>query len=448
MEAWLAQFENVQDTLPGDSIPWLREARQQAIANFSASGFPTLRDEAWKYTNVAPIKKRQFRLAKAQEISLTAADLAAFRFADLAAHEMVFVNGHFSAEHSSSVSLPGVELKNLNGWLSETDKSLDFKSPNDSNVFATLNNAFLSEGVVLRVDDNVVIEKPVHIIFVATETEEAVMAAPRVEIQLGTNSQVTVIESYVATGPTQNLTNVLTQITAGENSQLEHYRLQDESLQAYHVANIFIDQKRASRVICHSVSLGASLARVDINVDLVEPGAETVLNGLFMAKGRQLTDHHLLVDHLSPHTRSEQFFKGVLDDASRGVFNGKVIVHEDAQKIEAVQTNKNLLLSPDAEIDTKPELEIYADDVKCSHGATIGQLNDTELFYLRSRGIEEQKARALLIYAFADDVIERMRLLPIREYLEYKVVGQLSSLDDGSIEQNIVHSIEDIKGLE
>lgn len=425
MERWLTQFAEIEASLPGASQAWVRDARKQGIRHFQQTGLPTLRDEAWKYTSVAAITKRDYLLADQARYDLTSSDLEAFRFTGLETCERVFVNGHYCPDLSCKGEIPaGMMIENIAASLEKGGQPLTLQA--GDNVFASLNNAFMSDGLILQLADNTVVEKPVHLLFVSTESEQPVMIYPRVEIRLGVNSKVTLIEHYVSHGAAKNLTNALTNIVAGENSQIEYYRLQDESLDAYHIANVFIDQKQDSKVTSHSISLGAALARVDIVVKLAAEKAETKLNGLFMGQGRQHTDHHLLVDHLSPHTRSDQYFKGVLNNASRGVFNGKVIVHEGAQKIESNQVNRNLLLSANAEIDTKPELEIYADDVKCAHGATIGQLSETELFYLQSRGIDEEKARSILTYAFADDVISRMRLGPVQDYLEQKVVGQLS----------------------
>ncbi len=442
MESLVSKFEQFLETednvtLSNNSLDWLTNARKKGIAHFAKVGLPTPRDEHWKYTNVAPIKKKEFSLTNTKEHDVKAADLDVFRFKNLETIELVFINGLFCSALSSTVSDErGIVLNNLSSWLAEGHQQ-DLTVDAGDYVFASLNNAFMSDGAVLHVADNELLEKPVHLIFVATDTEQATMTYPRIDIRLGKNAEAKLIESYVSLGEAKNLTNVLTNIIADENSQLEHYRIQEESDAAYHLANIFIEQKKDSRVTSHSVSLGSAIARVDAKVNLSETGTENILNGLFLGKGRQHTDHHLLVHHLSPHTRSEEYFKGILDNASRGVFNGKVVVHKDAQKIEAIQSNKNLLLSPNAEVDTKPELEIYADDVKCAHGATIGRLSDTELFYLRSRGISEEKARALLTFAFADDVVNRMSLVPVREYLERKLIGQLSSSDQ----------IDDLKDL-
>lgn len=442
MESLVSKFEQFLVTednaeSAGNKPEWLTNARKKGIEHFVEVGLPSPRDEHWKYTNVTALKKKEFSLAKTKGGDVKDADLDAFRFKNLETIELIFINGQFNSELTSEINdEQGVVLNDLSSWLAEGNKQ-DLSLETGDYVFASLNNAFMSDGAVLHVADNELLEKTVHLIFVATETEQATMAYPRIDIRLGKNAEAKLIESYVSLGDAKNLTTALTNIVADENSQLEHYRLQEESYSAYHMANIFIEQKRDSRVTSHSVSLGAAIARVDIKVNLSETGTENILNGLFLGKGRQHTDHHILVHHYSPHTRSEEYFKGILDNGSRGVFNGKVIVHEDAQKIEAIQSNRNLLLSPNAEIDTKPELEIYADDVKCAHGATIGRLSDAELFYLRSRGIDEEKARALLTFAFADDVVMRMSLAPVREYLERKLIGQLSSSDQ----------IDDLKDL-
>ncbi len=427
------QFTERKDSFVGASVPWLNAAREQGIDHFSEVGFPTVRDEAWKYTNISPIEKHDFQLTDNEDIFLVKEDINEFRFNQLNTNELVFVNGKFASHLSQFDQNDGAVLENMSDWLvNKADQDLSIKT--NDNVFASLNNAFMTDGAVLHIEKNISLEKPIHLIFISTQTDEKIMSYPRIDIRLDANAEATVIESYVCLTDedtsVKNLTNTLTNIVAGPNSQLEHYRIQQESLAAYHIGNILIDQQKDSRVTSHSISLGASIARVDIKVKLSEAGSENILNGLFMGKGRQHTDHHILVDHLNPHTRSEEYFKGIMDDGSRGVFNGKVIVHKDAQKIEAIQSNKNLLLSPSAEVDTKPELEIYADDVKCAHGATIGRLNDAELFYLQSRGISAEKATALLTYAFADDVISRMNIAPVREYLEQKIVGQLSSLEN------------------
>lgn len=426
MDRWIAQFEAVKAALPGATNSTLNAQREESITQCREQGLPNTRDEAWKYTNVGPLSKHDFVFGtESTSDLLSKEDLADYRFADLKTHELVFVNGVFQAELSYSDSLPeGVSVESAKAHLERGENLTAL--PDSENVFVALNTAFMSDGAIVRVAKDTQLKQPIHLIFINAETDQSIMQYPRVDIVTEAHSEVTIIESYVAKGQAKHFTNALTSITAGENAQVEHYRIQDEATATYHIGNLFIDQQRNSRVVNHAISLGASLARVDTNVKLASENAEVVLNGLFMAQGRQHTDQQLRIDHISPHTRSDQFYKGVLDNASRGVFVGKVVVHEDAQKIESVQVNKNLLLSKKAEVDTKPELEIYADDVKCAHGATIGQLDDKELFYLQSRGIDEAKARSILTYAFADDVISRMRLEAIQQTLEKRVVGQLA----------------------
>ncbi len=426
MENWLQQFAEHRERLPGAQQPQIRALREESIQRVADAGLPTLRDEDWRYTSLQPLGRREFKLSEAVSPSLEAADLEAFRFPELDTWQMVFVDGQFMPGLSKIEDLPdGVIVHDLASWLVDENREA-LMLRNEANVLASLNTAFMVDGAVIRTRENVIVEKPLHLIFITTAREGSFMVVPRIDLRTGANSEIRVVENFVAMGAAQSLTNTLTNIVAGENSRIEYYHLQEESKEAWHLANIFVDQKQDSRVIGHSVSLGAALARVDFHINLDAAGGENILNGLYMGKDRQHTDHHILIEHLSPHTRSEQRFKGIMDGASRGVFNGKVVVHEGAQKIEAVQSNRNLLLSDQAEVDTKPELEIYADDVKCAHGATVGQLNEDELFYLRSRGIGEEKARALLTWAFADDVISRMALDPIRQTLEKKLAGEFS----------------------
>lgn len=423
MDQWLAQFTAAKEQLPGALHPALQSEREALISQAQTIGLPDRRNEAWKYTNLTALSKKEFALAAdTAPVSLDEEALESWRFADLDTIELVYVNGR--AQHADLPDVAGLSIATVAEWLN-AGNALP-RLPETDNVFAQLNSAFTSEGVVITVDEGAVIERPIHVVFINAETNQPIMQMPRVIVQTGANSQIKVIESYVGCGAAQHFTNALTHLNAGPNAQIEHYRIQDEAQQTFHIANLIIEQAADSRVVNHAVSLGAALARVDTHANLTANNAEVELNGLFMAQARQHTDQQIRIDHAHPHTRSDQFYKGVLDGHSRGVFNGKVVVHEDAQKIESAQVNKNLLLSDNAEVDTKPELEIYADDVKCAHGATIGQLDNKSLFYLQSRGIDIEKARSILTYAFADEVIERMSLEAVKHYLEKRVVGQLA----------------------
>jgi Fe-S cluster assembly protein SufD len=295
--------------------------------------------------------------------------------------------------------------------------------------FSSLNTAFMQDGAVIIVPDNMTVEIPIHIIYLTDDQAGASASGPRNLIVLGKNARATVIETYSGPDDTEYFTNSVTEVSLEAGAALDHYKLQQEGQKGFHIGSLEVWQQRDSRFYSHSISLGGKLARNDINVKLQGPGAQVILNGLYLAGGTQHIDNHTRIDHLSPHTSSKENYRGVLSGRARGVFNGKVIVHKDAQKTDAHQSNANLLLSSEAEVDTKPELEIYADDVKCSHGATVGQLDENMLFYLQSRAIPEDLAHSLLTFAFAEDVISRIQLAPVRRRLEQHVVGQLPDAD-------------------
>jgi len=413
-----------------DNPAWLREHQQAAAETFSRLGFPTLRHEDWKYTDVRPIIKRSFRMVQESPPEPDAARLDALRFPELDCHELVFINGFHTARSSRLHGLEnGITVQPLSGMLQQQpdrlENYLNRYNNIDKNGFVAMNTAFLHEGAVILIPDNVQMAKPLHLIFLSDHREDPYASMPRNLIVLGNNSRATVIESYFGVDGAEYFTNTNTEVILNNGAALEHYKIQREGLKGYHVGNLQVHQQRDSRLESHSISLGGRLARSDIDIGLAETGAEVLLNGLSMADKRQHVDHHTRIDHLSPHTASVENYRGVLNGHGRGVFNGKVIVHQDAQKTSADQSNANLLLSDNAEVDTKPELEIYADDVQCSHGATTGQLDENMLFYLRSRAISEEVARNLLTFAFADHIIARTRLQPIRDQLEYLVVGQL-----------------------
>jgi Fe-S cluster assembly protein SufD len=295
----------------------------------------------------------------------------------------------------------------------------------DKHGFLALNTALPSDGVLIHVPDGVEVTLPISLLFASAAGAVPAGSCPRNLIILGRNAAATVIECYTGSADGEYLTNAVTEASLGDGARLDHHRLQQEGDHAFHVANLTVAQGRDSRLVSHAYSLGAALSRNEVDVRLAAPGAETVLRGLYIAGGRQHMDHHTRIDHAVPCTRSDEHYRGVLDGHGRAVFNGKVIVHKDAQKTDARQSNANLLLSDDAEVDTKPELEIYADDVKCSHGASIGRLDDDMLFYLRSRAIPAATARSLLIFAFADEVLRDVTFAPMRSRLEQRVLGRL-----------------------
>jgi Fe-S cluster assembly protein SufD len=412
---------------------WLLPLRQAGMARFAELGFPTVHDEDWRFTNVAPLAKLPFQTpVEPADDAATRAALDKHVFANLHGSRLVFVDGHFRTALSSVGRLPErVKVGSLAAALA-TDSAfikeqLGRFALKDGNAFAALNQALFVDGGFVHVPANQTVAEPVHLIFVSSAKHAGDTIQPRNLIIVGAGSKATVIESYLATGRAAYFTNAVTEIVAGDNAALEHVKFQDEAPEAFHLATIAAQLGRASNISIHSFALGAKLSRNNIRAKLAGEGLECILNGLYLTRGEQLADHHMIVEHAQPHCASHEYFNGILDDKSKGVFHGRIYVHPVAQKTDAKQTNKNLLLSDDATADTKPQLEIYADDVKCTHGATIGQLNDESIFYLRSRGLGKDTARRMLIHAFAGEIIARVKHDDVREQLDKVVWDRLEA---------------------
>jgi Fe-S cluster assembly protein SufD len=456
MAHWLLDFESFGATKMGQSIAkesripevylerfgrfekapsqptWLLPIRKAGMARFSELGLPTLRDEDWRFTNVAPIAKLPFNPALEPSDGVTAEDLKQFVFAGQPGPRLVFVNGHFAASLSSTGKLPaGVKVGSLAAMLSSDaallEKHLGRYAQNADNGFTALNQAFFLDGGFVHVPAGKIVEEPIQLIYVSTAKENGATFHPRNLVIAEANSQVTVLESYVSLGGSGYFTNAVTELFAGDNARLEFVKFQDEAEDAFHIAAFHGEFGRSSNVNVHSFALGAKLSRNNIRTKLAGEGLECILNGLYLTRGDQLADHHMIVEHAQPHCASHEYFNGILDDKSKGVFHGRILVRPIAQKTDAKQTNKNLLLSDDATADTKPQLEIYADDVKCTHGATIGQLDEESIFYLRSRGISPETARRMLIHAFAGEIIERIKHEAAREELDKLVWDRLEA---------------------
>jgi len=423
----VADHAQIASLLPGAKTPWILQARRIALDRFAQAGFPSMRDEEWKYTSVAAIEKRAFTaMPNGAGPGGLESGIATHLFADLAGHRLVFVDGRAAPALSLVGRLPfGVSVGTLGDMLERTPEALEpfLSQIHHQTIFGSLNTAFMSDGAYVHLPRGVVLEEPIHLLFVATSPNAAIH--PRNLIVAEAGAQATVIEHYVGRDGVEYFTNAVTQIFAAEGAAVEHCKLQQEAAQGFHVGAIHAAQGRDSRFVSHSMAFGAALARNDITTQFDAAGCSATLNGLYVAGGRQHVDHHTRIDHAQPDGTSREYYRGVLDGRSRGVFNGKVIVHAGAQHTDAEQLNHNLLLSEGSEIDTKPQLEIYADDVKCTHGATVGQLDDAQLFYLRSRGVEEATARALLTYAFAQDVIDRIRIAPVRARLKQLLLSRL-----------------------
>ena len=393
---FLENFSRLESALQPS---WLLPLRKAGIASFAKLGFPTLQDEDWRFTNVAPLARLPLQPALEPANDAAAKTvLGKSIFAHLPGVRLVFVNGYYSTALSSLRGLPaGVKVSNLAAALVADsvfiEKQFGRCALTDDNAFAALNQAFFLDGGFVYVPAGVSIAEPIQFVFISTAKQGGETVQPRNLIMVEANSKATVIESYLSTHNAAYFTNAVTEIVAGDNAALEHVKFQDEAADAFHLATIAGQLGRASHVSIHSFALGAKLSRTSIRANLAGEGLECILNGLYLTRGEQLADHHMIVEHAQPHCASHEYFNGILDDKSKGVFHGRILVRKIAQKTDAKQTNKNLLLSDNATADTKPQLEIYADDVKCTHGATIGQLNDESIFYLRSRGIGADNAR-------------------------------------------------------
>lgn len=425
--SYAEDFRDVQATLPGAGVPWLRELRTAAMESFLDSGFPTTRIEDWKYTDLRSLTRRHFSPASRPRPAGIAVPADQWWQGELQ-HRLVFIDGHFMPELCPlSPLLSGVTLTGLARVLEEQPDLLEHWLGRNTDLeqpgFNAFNTAFMRDGAYLRLGDGATLEQPVHLLFIATGTAADLLPVRNV-IVAGAHSRATVIESYVALGDAAGLTSAVTEISLEAGARIEHYKLEEESASASHVAGIYVTQDRDSRFDSHNIALGGQLVRNDLQVALNGPGAAATLNGLTVTRGRQHVDNHTRVDHNKAQARSDEWYRGVLDERSRTVFNGRIVVHPDAQQTVSHQNNHNLLLSGDAEVDARPQLEIHADDVQCTHGCTVGQLDEEALFYFRARGVDVATARNFLVYAFAVDVLERIRLRPVRRMLERRLAGR------------------------
>jgi Fe-S cluster assembly protein SufD len=423
-------YQLLAKTREGRDPAWLVNLRGKAAESFESLDFPTTRHEEWKYTNVAPILKIPYRQPTDQDESgLTRVSIAPFTFAESRRSQLVFVNGLFSTNLSDLSDLPhGITVANFSHLTAEQEKifsnHLATYADYRDEFFTALNTAHLGDGAFVHIPEGHVVETPIHLLFISTGKDPSV-SHPRTLIVAGKASKAVIIESYVSTGGDVYLTNAVAEVFAAQDSVITHYRLQEENERAFHIASTQVFQERGSNYSSYAISLGGEIARHDLKVALSDENIETTIDGLYITTGKQHIDNHTTIDHEKPHCRSYQLYKGILDDKSRAVFNGKVVVREGALLTDARQLNKNLLLSREATINTKPQLEIFADDVKCSHGATVGQLEDEELFYLSTRGIAPDQARALLTFGFAEDVIGKIKLKSVRKQLDRMVLEKL-----------------------
>jgi Fe-S cluster assembly protein SufD len=415
-DSYQADFEQLETSRPNDPA-WLRTLRRQGFERFTALGFPTTRQEEWKFTSVAPIAETRFALAGPAHADGTWASDASLGSDTI---ELVFVNGHYRADLSRPHSAGGVTvstLGQLGGRQPLIERHMGSFGP-DAHPFVALNTAFVEDVAVVIVAPHAVVETPIHLLFLSAPGGRPTVSHPRIFVHAGESSQSRIAETYAGPGDAAYFTNLVSEVVLAPNAVVDHYKIQREGVKAYHMGSLHMRGDRSSTFSSHSIAIGGAIVRNDVVTILGGEGIDCTLNGLYVADGRSLVDNHTTVDHALPHCDSHEVYKGILGGHARAVFNGKIIVRPDAQKTDAKQTNKALLLSDNATINTKPQLEIFANDVKCTHGAAIGQLDEDAVFYLRTRGLDLEAARDLLIHAFAGDVVNRIRIAALRERVE------------------------------
>ena len=429
---FVSGFRELEKKLAAREPRWLTRLREESIERFAELGFPDTHQEEWRYTSLAPLSVIPFQAAIGDDSSLgpTPALQDLDSAAWVARRRLVFVNGRYSEAMSALGEIPdGVEVRTLRAavqGVGDLEEYFARYADYRHHPLAALNTASWQDGAYIRIARGTVMEKPIQLLFVSSSGGQPVVSHPRTLIVAERDTQAAFVESYVGAGDGVCFSNAVTEIVAGESSVIDHYKMQVENERSFHLGSLHVHQGRSSSFASCSIALGGQLARNEVDAVLDAEGADCTLNGLYLTHGEQHVDNSTTIDHAKPHGVSHQFYKGILDDRSSAVFNGKIIVRPDAQKTDAIQKNKNLLLSEDAVVDTKPQLEIFANDVRCTHGATVGQLDPEAMFYLRSRGIGKSQARSLLTYAFAGDILDRIRLAPIRACLEGSLRARLA----------------------
>ena len=425
VDHYIDQHLSMESSFCGAELPWLQRQRLHGINYFRENGFPNQRMEDWRYTSVQTIARKLFQVDAAPTgLEL---DLSGHQIGGLDSHQLVFVNGRFAPHLSHEIGdIEGVSLMSWEQALSSHSDQVEQLASSNSELrhgFEALNVAFSADGYIVHVSDSVKLDKPVEMLFVSVGKQTT--ALPRNTIVLGKFAKANVLERHVSFDDEDTLVNASNKISLGEGANLHYHLLQGSSNKTKQVSTIDVDQAKDSNFLSCTMTLGGGLVRNNLTVSLNGPGAHCDMLGLYVTTAKQHVDNHTNVVHAAPHCTSRELYKGVLDQRSRGVFHGRIKVEQDAQKTDATQANNNLLLSNDAEIDTKPQLEIYADDVKCAHGATVGQIDETSLFYLRTRGIDLEMARTLLTYAFVNEVLECIDNVALRDDISSLISGRL-----------------------
>jgi Fe-S cluster assembly protein SufD len=416
---------------------WLHEARLAALEWVGAHGFPTHKDEDWKYTALAPILSVPFEAATVTSSNWVTAEMIDAAAVDLGGPRLVFVNGHFAPELSRLTGLPaGSVVTTLAAVLAAGSDRLEpffSHTPGEHHAFAAFNDALAEDGAFIHLTSGAILDEPIQFVFFSNAGGVPLISSPRSVIIADSGSRATIVETYAGIDGDVYLTNAVTEFVLADDAQIEHYKVQLEPVTAFHLALLDVHQGRNSRFTSRSVMLGASIARHEVRVLLDGVGAEVSLDGVYLPQGDQLHDNTIFIDHAATNCTSHQLYKGVLDGHGHGVFNGHIMVRHGADGTDANQKNKNLILSDRAEVDTRPRLEIYTDDVKCTHGAAVGQMDEEALLYLQARGIPLEEARGLLIYAFVHEMVDRIAIEQLRTQLEPLVAGRFRK-DDRPVE--------------
>ncbi|MBD3225255.1 MAG: Fe-S cluster assembly protein SufD [Caldithrix sp.] len=424
LQKYILDFEKFEQQVNGQNNAPVHQMRKDAISAFKDMGFPGPKDEEWRFTNLKPMLQKDFKpVLQSVSHPLSIEDVDQFGMDDLEGARLVFVDGFFAPDLSSESEIEtGVQVTTMGSLLESNNYEVIEKmarvAHHREEVFTALNSAFLNDGLVIHVKDGVSGEKPIHVVFVSTKKDQHQVTFPRMYVYAGKNSSLKLIEHYVGMEEAVYFTNTVSEIWLEVNATVDHYKIQNDTQDSYHIGNAYVYQEKDTNFNSHSLSFGAALSRNNIYARLDGENSTTLLNGLYMGHRKQHADNHLIVDHSAPHCNSHQIYRGILADKSHGVFSGKILVRQDAQKTDADQANDALLLSKDAQINSKPQLEIYADDVRCTHGATIGELHDDAIFYLMSRGIGKQQAHNILTYAFARNVIDDIKLSRVKTFVE------------------------------
>jgi Fe-S cluster assembly protein SufD len=432
-DSYLSSLAAIEPKLTDKAPPWLQGVRKTATEQFAEQGFPVTKDEDWRFTRVRPLLGHDFELAaEPVQSNGLGSQLEKLSFADEGMHRIVFVNGHYDESLSSLADVPdGVRVENLGTAVEKDDGSIEKHLSRiadvSKNPFTALNTAHILGGAFIHLPEKAVVEKPIHVLFATRSGDKSVASHPRTLVVAETGSRATVVESYVGLEEELYFTNAVTEIVVKDNARLDHCKLQKESRAAYHIGSLQTHVGKDARFLTDNICLGGAFVRNDVGAVLGGEGIDCTLDGLYLAGGSQHVDNHTAIEHANPHCDSHELYKGILDASARAVFNGRIHVHPDAQKTDAKQSNRCILLSDDAQVNTNPQLEIYADDVKCTHGAAVGQIDENAVFYMRARGINLAMAKHMLIHAFANEILEKISVEPLRERLADDLSGWLSS---------------------